>query len=133
MFKKIIPFVCENLITVPLWEEGDYSPSLNIWQLYNEVPFDSKKEELVNQDYNFIPKGYAVYFTIKENYGLDRKELNELLALFDMEKKYENIQKEKKCYVEYNITSLRENEIDFYVLFRIAERIIEEWGSKKKK
>jgi len=33
LFEKIVPYGCEQLITMPLWEEGDYRPMLNIWQI----------------------------------------------------------------------------------------------------
>ncbi len=33
LFEKLIPYCAENFITIPLWEEGDYRPCLNIWQI----------------------------------------------------------------------------------------------------
>lgn len=30
-YEELIPFVSENFITVPLWEEGDYTPYINFW------------------------------------------------------------------------------------------------------
>lgn len=32
---KLIPYVSENFITYPLWEEGKYIPHLNFWQICN--------------------------------------------------------------------------------------------------
>jgi hypothetical protein len=32
-FEKIIPYCCENFITIPLAEEGDFRPFLNIWMI----------------------------------------------------------------------------------------------------
>lgn len=29
---KLIPFISENFITYPLWEEGKYIPFVNFWQ-----------------------------------------------------------------------------------------------------
>jgi hypothetical protein len=33
LFEKIVPYGREQLITMPLWEEGDFRPMLNIWQI----------------------------------------------------------------------------------------------------
>ncbi len=30
--EKLIPFISENFITYPLWEEGKYIPFINFWQ-----------------------------------------------------------------------------------------------------
>ena len=34
--EQLIPFVDENFITFPLWEEGIYAPSVNIWLITKE-------------------------------------------------------------------------------------------------
>ena len=30
---KLIPFIGDDVISYPLWEEGRYIPSLNFWQV----------------------------------------------------------------------------------------------------
>ena len=40
--KKLIPNVCEDFITFPLWEEGDYRPTVNIWKHFKELPKEIK-------------------------------------------------------------------------------------------
>jgi hypothetical protein len=44
--KCLIPYVSENFVTFPLWEEGDYRPHINIWQLYDKLP-----QEIINNEY----------------------------------------------------------------------------------
>jgi len=34
---QIIPYQCSNFITYPLEEEGDYRPTVNIWQIYKKI------------------------------------------------------------------------------------------------
>lgn len=46
-FEKLIPFVCENFITIPLWEEGDYTPCLNIWLHFD---FDKLPASIINHN-----------------------------------------------------------------------------------
>lgn len=55
-YKKLLPFVSENFITFPLWEEGDYRPTLNIWLHLNELP-----TEIVNWEYLNIKDGFDIY------------------------------------------------------------------------
>ena len=43
LIKDIIPYVDENFITFPLWEEGDYRPVLNFWFICPELPFKGKE------------------------------------------------------------------------------------------
>lgn len=35
---EILPFVSENFITFPLWEEGDFGPVVNVWAIFDTVP-----------------------------------------------------------------------------------------------
>ncbi len=44
---KLIPFISENFITYPLWEEGNYTPHINVWQiLKDEIEFNKIVEKL---------------------------------------------------------------------------------------
>ena len=55
---RLIPFVKENFITYPLWEEGKYIPFVNFWQKVES------KEQILSLDKKlkavFQAKGYNV-------------------------------------------------------------------------
>jgi hypothetical protein len=57
---KLIPYLSENFITYPLWEEGKYIPFVNIWiKVDNEDEineFDFKCKEI------FKKTGYKIVF-----------------------------------------------------------------------
>ena len=46
-FNKLIPYVSENFITYPLWEEGKYIPFINFWFIR-----DNKRKDLNWKCYN---------------------------------------------------------------------------------
>ena len=58
--EKLIPFISEEFITYPLWEEGKYIPFVNIWiKVDNEEEineFDFKCKEI------FKNTGYKIVF-----------------------------------------------------------------------
>jgi len=58
---KIIPYISENFITYPLWEEGIYIPFVNFWKIY-EITFTSFSP--ISSIINKIPlceeKGYSI-------------------------------------------------------------------------
>lgn len=58
--EKLIPYISENFITYPLWEEGKYIPFVNIWikvdNQEQEDEFDSKLVRI------FRDTGYRIIF-----------------------------------------------------------------------
>ena len=51
--KKLIPFVCENFLSFPLWEEGDFRPFLRVWYKFDKLPeniIDRQKIDLLKLD-----------------------------------------------------------------------------------
>lgn len=46
--KTLIPHVCENFITFPLWEEGDYCPVVNVWKIYFHRPKQIKDGQVID-------------------------------------------------------------------------------------
>ena len=43
---KLFPFISENFITYPLWEEGNYTPHINVWQtLKDGIEFNKLLEK----------------------------------------------------------------------------------------
>jgi hypothetical protein len=58
--EKLIPFLNENFITYPLWEEGKYIPFVNFWIKIDseggEQDFDFKCKEI------FEDNGYIVSY-----------------------------------------------------------------------
>lgn len=43
---KLIPYISENLITYSLWEEGNYTPFINVWQMADSA---REEEELIKK------------------------------------------------------------------------------------
>lgn len=37
--EKLIPYISENFITYPLWEEGKFIPQLNFWRICESKEF----------------------------------------------------------------------------------------------
>lgn len=63
-FSKLIPYISENFITYPLWEEGKYIPFINFWQkLETEKEYIKFNKKL---KYIFNKLGYGFY--CKEDY-----------------------------------------------------------------
>lgn len=78
----IIPYVCENFLTFPLWEEGKYIPHLNFWKIFGtEKEFlkfciSAKRkgeqkgyvvENIDNQYFDFLPT-YNYNFSLSPAY-----------------------------------------------------------------
>jgi hypothetical protein len=59
-FNKLIPYVSENFITYPLWEEGKYIPFVNFWCIDEKVK--SKIKKFKSKNYT-IEKGDTSYST----------------------------------------------------------------------
>lgn len=39
--KNILPYMSENFITFPLWEEGNYTPVINMWNILYTSKYDA--------------------------------------------------------------------------------------------
>ena len=63
-FNKLIPYVSENFITYPLWEEGKYIPFVNFWYIQK-----TNKDVYLNIE-NFSNKNYNIIQ--EEEYGIIR-------------------------------------------------------------
>ena len=63
--EKLIPFISEEFITYPLWEEGKYIPFLKCWQ---KAETDDKCTDLSNRlNKHFEKTGYEISFIPKEH------------------------------------------------------------------
>lgn len=102
--ENLIPYISENFITYPLWEEGKYIPFVNIWIKVNcedeEHEFDFKcKEIFKNTGYEIIFEGssfsqdilyYQVHPKFKElkngSYKFEKKDwsIEEMLDLLNL-------------------------------------------------
>ena len=54
---KLIPYLSENFITYPLWEEGKYIPFVNFWQIcktQNEIQVLDKNLQKVFENSGYI-------------------------------------------------------------------------------
>ena len=61
---KLIPYLSENFITYPLWEEVKYIPFLKCWQ---KADTDNKCTRLPNKlNKHFEKTGYEISFIEKE-------------------------------------------------------------------
>jgi hypothetical protein len=62
---KIIPYISEEFITYPLWEEGKYIPFIKCWQ---KADTENKCTRLSNRLNNHFEKtGYEISFIGKEH------------------------------------------------------------------
>lgn len=63
--ERLIPFISEEFITYPLWEEGKYIPFLKCWQ---KADTENKRTRLSNSLNNHFEKtGYEISFIGKEH------------------------------------------------------------------
>ena len=63
--EKLIPFISEEFITYPLWEEGKYIPFLKCWQ---KADTENKCTRLSNKlNKHFEKTGYEISFIGKEH------------------------------------------------------------------
>lgn len=63
--ERLIPFISEEFITYPLWEEGKYIPFLKCWQ---KADTENKCTRLSNRLNNHFEKtGYEISFIDKEH------------------------------------------------------------------
>ena len=68
--EKLIPYISENFITYPLWEEGVYVPQVNIWKIHRT--FDEQKEFIKTVKTTFKNSGYE--FDYESNISISRIE-----------------------------------------------------------
>jgi hypothetical protein len=76
-FNKLIPYVSENFITYPLFEEGNYAPFLNFWTIPKEDNVDIYKSllefqhphyEIIVEDTEWSIKECSIYPKFTEPY-----------------------------------------------------------------
>lgn len=63
LIEKITPYQQENFITFPLFEEGNFMPAINFWQIFKEIPFDIDYE--LTQQLDFIPEYISLDYEIQ--------------------------------------------------------------------
>jgi hypothetical protein len=61
---KLIPYVSENFITYPLWEDGKYIPHLNFWQICKN---GGELENLFERLNKFDPSSGYIIWIVEEN------------------------------------------------------------------
>lgn len=59
--EKLLPYINENFITFPLWEEGKYIPFINFWQKYETQEDYEKHYKKLKKHFN--KTGYVVVET----------------------------------------------------------------------
>ena len=73
--EELLPYISENLITYPLWEEGKYIPFINFWQIaetekdflemnarIDKIALENIGYEIIYQNNNTV--GSIHYFSI---------------------------------------------------------------------
>jgi hypothetical protein len=71
-FNKLIPYVSENFITYPLWEEGKYIPFVNFWCIDKKVKskikkFKSKNYTIEKGDTSYSTTYYQIFPTFEDS------------------------------------------------------------------
>ncbi len=99
--KKLIPFVCENFLTFPLLEDGDFRPRVNVWLTFKKLPaqiIDAKKIDLLKLDCKkFAQKDFFdVYPTVKKHES------------FELEFFGQKIETYEYYHVQFEISNARE-------------------------
>ena len=64
---KLIPFISENFITYPLWEEGKYIPFVNFSRRFDKREIESEFFNLIERALKFV--GYEI-----ETYNINSTE-----------------------------------------------------------
>ena len=60
---KLLPYVSENFITYPLWEEGKYIPFINFWQICKE---NKEFKKLLNKTIAFNNSGHGYIIEVTD-------------------------------------------------------------------
>jgi len=76
LMSNIIPYCSENFITIPLFEEGDYRWSLNLWYIFRfedliETGYESI-DNIIEEVVHTVQEKYRdfeVYFEINDNFA----------------------------------------------------------------
>ena len=63
--EKLIPFISEEFITYPLWEEGKYIPFLKCWQKADSENEYTSFSNRLNK--HFEKSGYEISFILQEH------------------------------------------------------------------
>lgn len=63
--EKLIPFISEDFITYPLWEEGKYIPFIKCWQKADTKNKCTRLSTHLNK--HFEKTGYEISFIEKEH------------------------------------------------------------------
>jgi hypothetical protein len=63
--EKLIPFISEDFITYPLWEEGKYIPFIKCWQQADTKNKCTRLSNKLNKFFN--ESGYEISFIPKEH------------------------------------------------------------------
>lgn len=79
---KLIPFISENFISYPLWEEGNYIPVVSFWAV---VSPDLESEFIENEwEFEFIEaKGYELTCVDSNFVGVSRLCVFNMTPLWD--------------------------------------------------
>jgi hypothetical protein len=72
-FDEFIPYVDENFIRFPLAEEGDYSPTLNLWRVFDTI--EEMESFLENK---FETDDVSVAIDVREVVGLSKEFVDSL-------------------------------------------------------
>ncbi len=75
LIREIIPFVSENFVTFPLWEEGNYNPQMNMWRI-----FKTPDEYVYFRSKNFSTEDVDVYYDAIECPTFNLKDIKAVVS-----------------------------------------------------
>ena len=117
--ETLIPFLEENFLTFPLWEEGNYSPQINFWMIFDDIVVNSKNIEKINNDLN-LPETYYLDFLV-DTMNTDAITLEQFEYLLIGNPIKLDISKKKPRYMyHFSVWSYDENKIETSKLMEVA-------------
>lgn len=114
LYKQLIPYICEDFITVPLWEEGDYRPSLKIWVTADDEIYKAKLSKFLQECHHTYSK-YGFYCDKLSNIHY----IND--KIFDI-----------TIYQKGYILDIKNPEYCIKTLMELAVKVIKEWEKIRK-
>jgi len=119
LYKRLVPYVGDDFITIPLFEEGDYRPMLQVWQLpKGNSPYDCS--ENLKKQKQFIEEWFEHEAMKDWDYIIEDEYLREKVS--EMKNSYTIKIFQKGDILDENITP----DYSILKLMKVAGDLIEE-------
>jgi hypothetical protein len=121
---QMIPYTEETLITIPLWEEGNYTPQINFWQLFDSEVITESNIEKIKKDLEF-DESYELDFLIDHlhSHAISYDELSDCIKN-DVNPLTLSHSPDKKCLYHFSIWNINPNTFNIIDLFELAIKTI---------